>query len=393
MITNPVISSAILLALIAVGEIISIKTRARVPMLLIALLGYLVLSWTGVFPEDLLANSTMITVGGLLVAPLIVHLGTLIPLKTIVAQWRAVCIALIGIAIATILLLVTISPLFGYEVAVAGAGPLTGGIIAFIVTSEKLEAVGFGNLVAIPALILAFQKLIGIPLAQNMLRKYALRIRDSLSMTAATVETTVEKETTKPLESAPRRLLIPEEYQNPTVILFTLFVGGSFAYVLDEFTGLSYSIWSLVIGLAGTLIGFFPPKAMERANSTGIAMIGIVFVVIGSMDDVTFAMFLEFLPIVVLMLIIGAVGIVAGGFIGSKIFKWDPFKGIPIALTAMFGFPADYILVEEVSRSLGRTKEEEEAIFNELLSPMLIGGFTTVTTASILVAGILVGTL
>ncbi len=77
----------------------------------------------------------------------------------------------------------------------------------------------------------------------------------------------------------------------------------------------------------------------------------------------------------------------------SKLVKWHPYKGMPVALTALFGFPGDYILCEEVSRSVARNEKEAKAIFDELLAPMLIGGFTTVTVASVIIAGILVQTL
>lgn len=46
-----------------------------------------------------------------------------------------------------------------------------------------------------------------------------------------------------------------------------------------------------------------------------------------------------------------------------------------------------------MSRSIARTKEEEEYIFNEILSPMLVGGFTTVTIASVFIAGVVMSTL
>src|SRR5699024_6581004 len=89
----------------------------------------------------------------------------------------------------------------------------------------------------------------------------------------------------------------------------------------------------------------------------------------------------------------GTAGITLGGYIVSRLVKWHPFKGMPVALTALIGFPGDYILCEEVSRSIARTEEEEKTIFNELLAPMLIGGFTTVTAVSIVIASILVETL
>ncbi|TLS36515.1 hypothetical protein [Pseudalkalibacillus caeni] len=400
MLNEPVVATMIILALIAVGEVVSIKTRARVPMLLVVLLGYLVLLWVGVFPQDLVANSTFSTVGAVLIAPLIVHMGTLIPMKIIRQQYKSVIIALLGIIIAAGTILLTVSPIFGYKTAAAGTGPLTGGIIAFVVTSEKLQALGLTALVTIPVLILSLQSLIGLPLTTHFLRRYAVKVKAEMGnkpFVAATAEAAVQyepvgrKENTE--EAPAKKSWIPDRYATPSILLFQLFFGGSIAVVAGSLTGVHYSIWALVIGLVGTLSGFYRDKMMERANSFGVGMVGVIFVIIPSMNQVTFGLFLQNLPAVFTILLIGAAGIILGGYVGSKLVKWDVTKGIPVALTAMYGFPGDYLVCEEVSRSVGETKEEQEHIFNEILSPMLVGGFTTVTIASIVIASVLMGTL
>lgn len=118
----------------------------------------------------------------------------------------------------------------------------------------------------------------------------------------------------------------------------------------------------------------------------------LIAFVMSSMDDITPDMFTTYLPHVLLIMVIGIIGMIIGGYISSKLFNWDKDKSIPVALTALFGFPADFILCQEVSRSVGRNKQERELVFNEIMTPMLIGGFTTVTVASIVIASILVGT-
>ncbi|WP_421381764.1 hypothetical protein ACOJQI_20970 [Bacillus salacetis] len=400
MLNEPVVATMIILALIAVGEVISIKTRARVPMLLVVLLGYLVLMWVGVIPKDLVANSTFATVGAVLIAPMIVHMGTLIPMKIIRQQYKSVVIALMGIIIAAGTVLLVVSPIFGYKTAAAGTGPLTGGIIAFVVTSEKLQALGLTALITIPVLVLSLQSLIGLPLTTFFLRRYAEKVKAQMGSklyVAAASEAVVQQgsvdKSEEVVEKSVKKNWIPDRYATSSVLLFQLFVGGSIAVVAGSYTGIHYSIWALVIGLAGTLSGFYRDKMMERANSFGVGMVGIIFVIIPSMNQVTFSLFLQNLPAVFTILLIGAGGIILGGFLGAKLLKWDVNKGIPVALTAMYGFPGDYLVCEEVSRSVGETKEEQEYIFNEILSPMLVGGFTTVTIASIFVASVLMGTL
>lgn len=389
MLQEPVIAAMIILGLIAVGEIVSVISNARIPMLFIAMMGYLVLLWLGIFPKDLLANSTFLTVGAVLgTAPILVHMGTLIPLKMIRSQWKAVIIAIMGMIFASLFILTIITFFFGYKTAVAGMGPLNGGIIAVLITSEGLKELGFVSLITIPALIMALQSLIGIPLANIFLRKHALDIRDQMdngtfvASNFSTLETNDDE-----------KLIVPIKYRTNLVLLFMLFVGGAIAVVLAGVTGIPYSLWALAIGIIGRLVRFYPESVMEKSNSFTIGMAGIIFIVIGMMNDITFSMFIEHLPAVVSILVVGVLGIILGGFIGSKLFKRDPFQGIPIALTSTFGFPGDYIVCEEVSRSIGRTEEEQKKIFNEILTPMLVGGFTTVTLGSVIIASIFIKTL
>ena len=122
-------------------------------------------------------------------------------------------------------------------------------------------------------------------------------------------------------------------------------------------------------------------------------MIGLIVVVMTSMESITFDAVVSSIIPVLFIIVIGVIGVLIGGFVGSKLFKWDPLKGLPVALTALFGFPGDYIICEEVSRSVGRDENERKAILDEILTPMLVGGFTTVTTASVLIASILIKTL
>ncbi|MFE6169548.1 hypothetical protein ACQKND_19190 [Viridibacillus arvi] len=389
MLSDPVIASMFILGLIALGEVISIITKARVPMLFVAMVGYLVLLWTGIFPKDLIINSSFLSVGAVLgTAPILVHMGTLIPLKMIKSQWQAVIIAIIGMIIATSLILGIVTFLFDYETAVAGVGPLNGGIMAVLITSEGLKELGFVSLLTIPALILAFQSLIGMPIASLLLRKHALKIRGKIED-----GTFISTNTEKFDEENEMKLVIPKKYLSNLVLLFMLFVGGALAVALAKMTGIPYSLWALSIGILGRLVKVFPDRIMERSNSFTVGMAGIIVMVIAMSNDITFSMFVDYLPAVAAILIIGVIGIIVGGFIGAKIFKWDPNKAIPVALTSTFGFPGDYIICEEVGRSIGRNEEEQEQIFNEVLTPMLVGGFTTVTIGSVVISSILINTL
>ena len=388
--SEPVVTTMLILILLGVGEFLSIISKARIPMLLVVTIGYLILIWTGVIPKDMLSSSVMSAFGSMMVAPLIVHMGTLVPFKLIKQQIKSVVIALSGIVVSVILVLTIVPLIFDYSTAVAGIGPLTGGTISFVLTVEKLKELDLLGLVAIPALIIAIQSKIGLPLAAQFLRRHARHVK----------ETTCTKEALKEAKSAGETSIleksqtwIPKKYQTNLLLLLQIFIGGSLAVFLGDLTGINYSLWALIIGILGSVLGFYNNSMLERSNSFGIAMVGLIIFTLGNMDEITPSMFLGYIPVVAVTMIIGVIGIMVGGIVASKLLKWNLDKGIPVALTALFGFPGDYLLCEEVSRSVGDNEQQQKAIFDEILTPMLVGGFTTVTTASIVVVSILVETL
>lgn len=387
MLSNPVIATTLIFALIALGEWLSIVSRARIPMLLTAMVGFLLLTWFGIFPKDLLDKAQFPALGALLIGPAILHMGTMIPFSLLKSQIKAVMISLGGVIFSGILILIIIPLIFDYPTAVAGIGPISGGIIALLITTDKLTEIGLSSLVIIPALIVAFQGVLGMPLAATFMRKYAKVIQTEMD------NGTYRPMVTEPVEQTEQKKKASPIATSATLKLFFIFVGASIGVALGSVTPIHYSLWCLAIGVIGLKLGLFEAKSLEKANSFTITMIAIIFVVIGTMAGVTPKDVLHNLPSVVLILLIGTFGIALGGFLMSKLVGWNPYKGMPVALTALFGFPGDYILCEEVSRSIARDEKEEKAIFNELLAPMLIGGFTTVTVASVIIAGILVKTL
>ncbi|MUK90538.1 hypothetical protein GMD78_19460 [Ornithinibacillus sp. L9] len=389
MLSNPLIATVFIFALIAFGEWLSIKSKARVPMLLTAMVGFLVLTWTGIFPTDIMEKSTFGALGAILIGPAILHMGTMIPFSLLKSQIKAVFIALGGLVVSGVLILAVITLIFDYPTAVAGVGPITGGIIALIITTERLTEIGLASLVIVPALVVAFQGVIGMPLALNLMRRYALKLQKDIDAGSFVPMATDEELNGKEIAATKESPLKSSQ----TLKLFFVFAGAAVGVALGEVTPIHYTLWCLAFGIVGLKLKLFEPKSLEKSNSFTITMVVIIFVAVGSMAGVTPQQAWSNLPSVVLILLIGTFGLSLGGYIMSKIVKWHPFKGMPVALTALFGFPGDYILCEEVARSIGRDKKEEKIIFNELLSPMLIGGFTTVTIASVVIAGILVGTL
>jgi len=396
---TPIYATLILIAILALGDYISIITKAKVPMLFVCLFGYLILIWFGM-PKDLISISTLGPLGGMLVPILIVHMGTLIPFNQIKEQWRAIVVALIGLVIAGGFILLIISPIFGYNRAVAGCAPVLGGIIAALVTVDGLKAAGHPELLVIAMAILGIQGMVGMPIASNILKKYVASIKEKIKQGEIASDSVSKKKVTEEIQygtdenpSPKYKALLPKKFEVDTIMLFKLLLGGALAFFLGKITPIPYSIWALFIGMTGAYFGIYRGKMLNRANSFGLAMSALIILVLGSMNNVTFKLFATQLPAILSILAIGTVGLLLGGVIGAKIVKWPKELSIPVVLTAEFGFPGNYLISDEVARSTGSNKKERDIIMDKILPPMLVGGYTTVTVTSIIIAGILIKTL
>ncbi|WP_017549488.1 hypothetical protein [Salinicoccus carnicancri] len=376
MLQEPIVATVVLFALIALGECISIYTRARIPMLMTAMLGFLILTWLGVFPENILELSTLPALGAILIGPLIVHMGTLMRFRILKKQWRAVVIALSGLIGALVLILCIVSFVYDFPTAASGIGPVSGGVVALLITNEKLTEIGMTGLIVVPVLVQSFQGVIGMPLAAAFMKKYG---RNFMIAGKEAGEIPFDDEG----DVAPVRFSL---MKNNTIKLFAIFVLAAVGVVLGELTGIHYTLFCLLFGILALNTNLLPKSALESANSFSFMMVALIFVIIGTMGGITPQDVVENIPAVVLILALGIFGIMAGGLIASKVVGWHPYKGMPVALTALIGFPGDYLICEEVARSETDNPEDEEKLFQELVTPMLIGGFVTVTVASVFIA-------
>ncbi len=392
---EPIFAAAIVLAFIAVGELVSIWSKARVPGLLVAMLGAFIFAQLGLIPADVIDQSMLMEIYAILVVPLLFHMGSLIPLPTMIQQWRSVVIAICGMLVAVLILAAVVTPLFSFEHFVAGAGPLAGGIVATGLTTEGLSSAGVASaIVILPSLVLMMQSLPAMPLTNFLLRRFALSLRDSdeLDRLAAQSKTRQEDAATG---GAKKKLvtLPPILANNELFVLFLILVGGSIATLLAIPTHIPSSILGLLLGIISTAIGLTPERSMEKSSSFGIAMAGVVAIVMAPLLTASMADVIAALLPMVTILIIGCAGILIGGFIATKLLRWRPALGMSVALTAMYGFPADYLLTNEVARSVGRDEEEREKLLNAMLPPMLVGGFTSVSAGSVAIASVLVSFL
>lgn len=400
-------AATIVVAFIALGELVSQCSRARVPSLLVVMVGLFVSAQIGLIPVDLVAASGLAALGSMILPAIMVHLGTLIPLSVMRRQYKAVLVATGSMVVAAALILGFLSLFYNYPTAVAGVGPLVGGLVATVMTVEGLTKTGNAALVAIPTMILIVHSLPAMPLAATILRRHAKTLLASgmehdqvdvdgasASVSTATAPSVTKTRSQTTTAASRYTVRLPDRLaENNFVLLFIILLLGSAALGLDALTGVSYSLWGLILGVVALRGGLLPEKSLQQANGFTFAMVAIIAVVASSVLATPVDAILDVLGIVLTVLVVGLTGLVVGGAIMTKIVKWPLNLGVPVALTAAFGFPADYLITKEVADSVGQTPEERQWLLDKILPPMLIGGFTAVSAGSVVVASILVNTL
>ena len=388
-----ILALVIVLAAMSLGDIVSIKTKAWIPSVFVTAIVFLFGFWW-LFPKDVISTATLgMPVAGLGMYLLVTHMGTLMNIKELISQWRTVVISIAGICGIMALLLTVGLIFFDKQTAIAGGPPLSGGIVAAIIIKEAATALGNDKLAILAILIYVVQGFVGYPLTSILLKKEGNRLLKDLKNNK---ENVVEKIVSK--ESERKTLIpnLPEKYNTIYVVLLKL---AFVAYLADCFTKfvnntifqntvLSPFVTCLIFGIIAAELGLVDRQALNKANSFGWMITLLMAFIYEGLNKATPEMLLEVLLPLVEIIIIGVAGLLIFAFIIGKILKESPYMSLCIALNALYGFPPNFILTNEVIKSLTNDNDESEYLTNKILPKMLIGGFTSVTIASVLIAGI-----
>lgn len=391
---NFVLAFVLCAAAYIIGEVVSIVTKAWIPSVFVTAIVMLVGYWT-VFPHDLVSDSKLIPFGSTLgIYLLITHMGTVISLKQLKAQWKTIVVCLSGLA-GMCVLAWFICPLFmDKTLVIAGLPPLTGGIIA--ATTMQTAAANAGLEVAAVFAITMYcvQGFAGYPITAVCLQVEGKRLlkefRDGGSVPVALAENPMAM-----VDEPDRKTLIPpvpKKFDSAVVTLIKLGIVAWFATLLGgvsfPFIGkISGAIWALVLGVIFTTIGFLDRNSLNRANSYGIVMFALMMYVFDGLKDCTPEMLVSIIVPMLVLIVIGVFGMALASFIIAKVLKMSFPLAFANGLTALYGFPCDAIITESTCKSLAQTDDEFNFLMSKMFPSMIVGGFVTVTITSVFIAG------
>ena len=381
---------SIVLLILAVGELVSMKTKAMIPSVFVSAVLFIIGFWT-ILPGDIVAQSSFATpVVYLSMYLLLTHMGTLMSLKELLAQWKTLVIALAGIVGIIILTMTVGKLLFGWENVVAATPPLTGGVVASILMSTAAAERGLTSIAVLATAMYVIQGFFGYPITSFLLKKEAGRLAAKIKSGEIEMNKVEEEEANK--EESKFRIIppLPEKYQTTYVILFKLGLVAALAVMAAPILHLNEFVVCMLFGVIGREIGFLEEKALVKSGSFGFLITILMAFIFAGLSDATPEMLTEIAVPLFGIIVLGITGMAVVSAIVGKAFGYTKEMSISIAMTALYGFPANYILTIESARANTKNDEEYQYAVYEMLPKMLVGGFATVTIASVIIAGFFV---
>ena len=388
-------SFTILALVFGIGDIVSNKTKAILSGTIVGCVVYLVGYLTGIIPTDSVDStflpSLMSSFG---IALVITNLGTMMNLEELIREWKTVVISLAGLVGVAVIAFTVGSWVFGREWALLGSAPISGGLIATVMASDAANAAGRGDIAAYVTLLCAFQMFVGLPIASFALKKEAARLLNSGALKIG--EKTVEAGPTKKFNIKIIKKW-PDSMRSSTITLAKVAMVALISVWLSDLTKfggdsqfINQNVMFLIMGVVFTELGFLEKNALQSAGAFGFLMIGTLSILPGNFKSIDLPSLINMIWPIVGMLLFSAVGIAILSSIAGKIIGVSPYISIAIGVCCLFGYPCTQIVTEEVLTSLRQNEEVTEAVRSELLPRMLVGGFTSVTIASVVFAGIVV---
>ena len=395
---TPLFSMAVFLAVFAVGDVVSYKTKGLISGVIIAAIVYIGGYWTGIIPTDSIASTglpTMLT--AIMIPLLLVNLGTAINISQLLSEWKTVVVALVGLVGLALISFTVSTWLFGREYALSASSPIAGGTIAAIITNEAAVAAGQPNFGAFAMLVCSFQMFIGMPVSSFMLRKEAERLmaKGLIAPNAVAEADTVSKKkfNLKIMGDG------PVQYQTTPIIVLRVAIIAVIAYFISNLTiipgsnptnyYLNPNVAYLLFGIVFGEIGFLVKNGLQKAGMYGFTMLCLYALTPNSFTSVTPDALLDMVIPLVGTLVFGAIGIAIFAIICGKFLGYSPYMSIAIGMCALMGYPGTQIVTDDMVNALSVSSEEKTAISDVLLPKMLVGGFTTVSIASVVFAGII----
>lgn len=377
----------ICLAIFGVGDFLGTLTKAKLSSVFVSLILFLIGFMTGILPADIIELAGLTALGKWSSAFIIFHMGTMINIRELWSEGKTVLLAVISMIIAIISTILVI-PIIGKEAAIVSIPILNGGIVATQLMTKAASDKGFALAAALGTIVYAVQKFFGTPFASYFgLKEAELIVKNLKENKNVKAENKIRN-----LEEENKKMRFYEKHDKYYGNFVCLGITAFFAWIssiLGAHTPISYSIWALLLGAIVSYVGLVPERVLDRAKASGLLNMAVFASIIPSLATIKLAdlatlglqttvIFISLF--IVLYILIGILPI--WKIVGSRNLA------LGISVAQLLGFPATYLISHEIANAVAENEEERQAILDVLMPRYVVAGLATVTSISIIIAGI-----
>lgn len=280
-------------------------------------------------------------------------------LKELLQQWRAVCIALLGI-VGTLTLTIG-TWIFNWHTVVAAVPPLTGGLVAALLMTTGLKTQGINYLIALPVSMFVFHSLVGYPLTSWLLKKEGKRLINEFNSLPASQKNSVAKLSNDDDLQSKHSFHLPQQYRTSSFILVKVALVALLSNLVAKAIHLfiNINVTCLVFGVIAHQLGFLESHALNKAGFYDWLIYGLLAYIFSQLSITTPRQMGTIVVQIIVLIALGLLGIFIASSLLAKPFKMTWQMAYACSLTCLFGFPTDYILTSEVSREMAHNKEKK----------------------------------
>ena len=322
---------------------------------------------------------------------LVFNAGTTVSVSEMIKHWKVFVMAIVAMGVAVVSVLVVI-PLIGRQAAIVSIPIVNGGLVATQIMTEAAMEKGYAMAAALGTIVFAVQKFVGtIPASRCGLKEARILVDQYRKSLAEGTDLLKVEESEDAAHTKPKHVSFAakhEKYFTGYTTLGITALGALIASTLENWTGLSLSIWALLLGMLCAQLGLVPSGILDKGKSSGFWTVATFCTLIPALADISVSQLAElaFQTVVVF----GAV------LIGCYLLLyflplWKVLgsrnKTMGVAMSQLLGFPATLLIVNEAVTAVAETPSEKEYIVKELTSAFVVSGFVSVTSISI-IAGV-----
>ena len=367
-------SFLILTAMLFVGELLSKKMRGMLPAVLVAGVIVIALVWSGVLPKTIVDDTGLTGATQLAVMLTVLDMGASTNLRQLWENRSVVFLSASSLVFQTAMLLLVVGSIFDLNTAVAG---LPGGTSTAMIVQERARLLGYERFVTLSVVLVSVQNMIGGPLLSLLVRHEVADMRRNGTMMPETVLAVSGK---------------PDaETETPVYLsFFRLAVGAWIAARLELLTGFSRYAYCLIVGVLLSELGFLKKNDMTNTQIRGFTMLLLMFMILSGFCSSSPESFRQILLPFVCVIVTDLAAITVYCLIVGRRLGFSKCMSVAIGAEIMIGFPLNMMIAENIIGTLTDDKGERAYLMNEVGTKLILAGFTSITSLSVVFASLLI---